>query len=128
MNDYKLKSKKYQGGAKTFLSDWMIAILFVVLFALCCVFSSDFRTSRNIMNILRQASFIAIIAMGEFFVILLGEMDMSISSIIGTVSIFFAGFVVELGIPVFPAMILVTLMSAVIGIINGFLVVYGKMP
>ena len=128
MNDYKLKSKKYQGGAKTFLSDWMIATLFVVLFALCCVFSSDFRTSRNIMNILRQASFIAIIAMGEFFVILLGEVDMSISSIIGTVSIFFAGFVVELGIPVFPAMILVTLMSAVIGIINGFLVVYGKMP
>ena len=128
MNDYKLKSKRYSGGAKAFLNDWMIAILFVVLFALCCIFSSDFRTTNNIMNILRQASFVAIIAMGEFFVILLGEMDMSISSTIGTASIFFAGFVVKMGIPVFPAMILVVLMAVVIGIINGCLVVYGKMP
>ena len=127
-NDYKVKSKKYSGSVKAFFSDWMIAILFVVLFILCCVFSSAFRTTSNIMNILRQASFIAIIAMGEFFVILLGEMDMSISSTIGTVSIFFAGFVVKMGIPVFPAMLLVILMAAVVGAINGVLVVYGKMP
>lgn len=127
-NGYKLKSKKYSGGAKAFFSDWMIAILFVVLFALCCTFSSAFRTRDNIMNILRQASFIAIIAMGEFFVILLGDMDMSISSIIGTVSIFFAGFVVKMGIPVFPAMLMVIAMSAAIGVVNGVLVVYGKMP
>lgn len=128
MNDYKVKSKKYSGGAKAFFSDWMIAILFVALVALCCIFSSSFRTTSNIMNILRQASFIAIIAMGEFFVILLGEMDMSISSTIGTVSIFFAGFVVKMGIPIFPAILMVTAMAAIIGAINGALVVYGKMP
>jgi len=128
MNDYKVKSKKYSGGVKAFFSDWMIAILFVLLFVLCCVFSSSFRTTSNIMNILRQASFVAIIAMGEFFVILIGEMDMSVSSTIGTVSIFFAGFVVKMGVPVFPAMLLVLLMSIAIGIINGLLVVYGKMP
>lgn len=128
MNDYKVKSQKYSGGVKAFFSDWMIAILFIVLFALCCIFSASFRTTGNIMNILRQASFIAIIAMGEFFVILIGEMDMSVSSIIGTVSIFFAGFVVKMGIPLFPAMVLVTLISIVIGILNGCLVVYGKMP
>ena len=113
---------------KAFFSDWMIAILFVVLFALCCLFSSSFRTTANIMNILRQASFIAIIAMGEFFVILLGEMDMSISSTIGTVSIFFAGFAVKNDIPILPAILLVMAMAIVIGIINGLLVVYGKMP
>lgn len=44
------------------------------------------------MNVLRQASFVAIIAMGEFFVILIGEMDMSISSTIGMVSIFLQDF------------------------------------
>lgn len=75
----------------------MIVFLFVVLFALCC-FNANFRTTTNIMNVLRQASFVAIIAMGEFFVILIGEMDMSISSTIGMVSIFFAGFSVKNGI------------------------------
>lgn len=126
--DYKLKSKKYSGGFKSFVDNWMIVILFVVLFALCCIFSPNFRTTTNIMNILRQASFIAIIAMGEFFVILIGEMDMSVSSIIGTVSIFFAGFVVKNGMPIGVAILLVTGMCIVIGIINGVLVVYGKMP
>lgn len=77
---------------------------------------------------LRQASFVAIIAMGEFFVILIGEMDMSISSIIGMVSIFFAGFSVKNGLPLGVAFILVILMSALIGVVNGCLVVYGKMP
>lgn len=126
-NDYTLKSKKYSGGFKSFLSDWMILFLFVVLVGLCCL-KPEFRTSTNIMNILRQASFVAIIAMGEFFVILIGEMDMSVSSIIGMVSIFFAGFSVKSGMPMGAAFVLVLLMSAVIGIINGALVVYGKIP
>ena len=126
-NDYTLKSKKYSGGFKSFLGDWMILFLFVVLLALCCL-KPEFRTTTNIMNILRQASFVAIIAMGEFFVILIGEMDMSISSIIGMVSIFFAGFCVQNNLPMGVAFLLVLLMSIVIGIINGALVVYGKMP
>lgn len=127
MNDYKVKSKRYTKGMKTLLNDWMIAFLFVALFALCCL-NSDFRTTTNIMNVLRQASFVAIIAMGEFFVILIGEMDMSISSTIGMVSIFFAGFTVNMGLPIWLSFLLVILISVVIGIVNGCLVVYGKMP
>ena len=127
MSDYKEKSKKYSGGIKALLSDWMIVFLFIVLFILCC-FNSNFRTYTNIMNVLRQASFVAIIAMGEFFVILIGEMDMSISSIIGMVSIFFAGFVVKNNWPIWLAIIAVLLMAALVGVVNGCLVVYGKMP
>lgn len=127
MDDYKVKSKKYSGGFKAVLSDWMILFLFIALFALCCL-NSNFRTTTNIMNVLRQASFVAIIAMGEFFVILIGEMDMSISSIIGMVSIFFAGFVAKMGMPVWASFLIVVAMSAVVGVVNGALVVYGKMP
>lgn len=127
MNDYKTKAKKYSGGFKSVVNDWMILFLFILLFALCC-FNSNFRTPANIMNVLRQASFVAIIAMGEFFVILIGEMDMSITSTIGMVSIFFAGFVVNMGVPIPIAFLLVIMMSMVIGVINGCLVVYGKMP
>ena len=126
-DDYKLKSKRYSGGVKSFLSETMILILFVALFILCC-FHPRFRDVDNIFNILRQASFIAIIAMGEFFVILVGEMDMSISSIIGMVSIFFAGMVVNTGLPMAVAIPIVLVMSIAVGILNGLLVVYGKIP
>lgn len=127
MNEYKVKAKKYSGGIKPILNDWMIVFLFIGLFAICCL-NSNFRTPSNIMNVLRQASFIAIIAMGEFFVILLGEMDMSITSTIGMVSIFFAGFVANMGLPIWLAFLVVLLMSMGVGVINGCLVVYGKMP
>jgi len=66
--------------------------------------------------------------MGEFFVILIGEMDMSISSTIGMVSILFAGFTVKMGYPIWLSFLIVIGVSAIIGIINGCLVVYGKMP
>ncbi|MFZ4614946.1 MAG: ABC transporter permease [Rectinemataceae bacterium] len=128
MSDIDGKTKRSGGVWKSFLRDWIILILLLVLVLLCSVFLEKFRTTNNIMNILRQASFTAIIAMGEFFAILTGQMDMSVSSVIGMVSIFFAGFVVKLGLPVWVAIVLVLAMAVVIGLINGLLVVYGKMP
>lgn len=115
-------------GLKSFLSEWMILFLFIFLFLISSLSSAKFRTTENIMNILRQASFISIIALGEFFVILIGNMDMSITSIIGMTSIYFAGMVVNAGVPVFWAMLIVILLAIAIGIINGALTVYGKMP
>lgn len=128
MNTFEEKTKRYGGGWRSFIQDWMILFLFVVLVGIFSLTLSTFRTTDNIMNILRQASFTAIIAMGEFFVILIGHMDMSISSIIGMVSIFFAGFVVKAGMSTGLSIVLVIGMATVIGMINGILVVYGKMP
>jgi ribose transport system permease protein rbsC len=128
MNSFEVKSKKYSGGFKSFFKEWMILFLFIFLFVVCCISSPKFRTASNILNILRQASFISIIAMGEFFVILIGQMDMSITSIIGMTSIFFAGFVVRAGMPMWLALLLVFSFAVIIGLINGALTVYGKMP
>jgi ribose transport system permease protein len=127
-DDFKTKAKHYKSGWISFLQDWMILFLFILLFIICFVFDARFRTTNNIMNVLRQASFIAIIALGEFFVILIGQMDMSISSTIGMVSIFFAGFVVKLGMPVWIAVLLVVLISAAVGMINGILAIIGHIP
>ncbi len=128
IRDFETKSNRYSGGWRAFLQDWMILILFVIMVAIFSIASPTFRTTKNLMNVLRQASFIAIVAMGEFFVILTGNMDMSISSIIGMVSIFFAGFAVLMGLPVWLSIIMVILMAIAVGIINGVLVVHGKMP
>jgi ribose transport system permease protein len=128
MDDFKAKTKRRGGGWASLLQDWMILILFIALFIICFLFNSKFRTMNNIMNILRQASFLAIIAMGEFFAILTGQMDMSISATIGMVSIFFAGFVVNLGLPVWFAILIVISLCAVVGFINGVLAINGHIP
>jgi ribose transport system permease protein len=128
MNNIDEKAKRYNGGWKLFVKEWVILILLLALVLICSLCLEKFRTTNNIMNILRQASFTAIIAMGEFFVILTGQMDMSVSSVIGMVSIFFAGFVVKMGIPVWMALAIVLAIAAFVGVINGVLVVYRKMP
>lgn len=128
MRDIEEKTKRYKGGWKLFLRDWIILILLLALVLICSLFLSRFRTTNNIMNILRQASFTSIIALGEFFVILTAEMDMSIAAIVGMTSIFFAGFVVKMGLPIWLAILIVLAFTVIIGIINGVLVVYGKMP
>jgi len=125
--DYIKKSKRYTGGIKSFVSEWMILFLFIALLIACC-FNENFRSSDNIMNILRQASFIAIMACGEFFCILTGQIDMSLPSIIGMASIFFAGFTVKSGMPMVLSGVIVLVFAIVLGIINGALVVYGKIP
>jgi len=122
------KNNRFRGGFKSFFHEWMILFLFIILFAICSISSAKFRTADNIMNILRQASFISIIALGEFFVILIANMDMSITSIIGMTSIFFAGMVVNGGVPMVWALIIVFVLAILVGIINGALTVYGHMP
>ncbi|MDD2562548.1 MAG: ABC transporter permease [Eubacteriales bacterium] len=128
MSDYSIKSRRYRAGFKSFFLEWMILFLFVALVTISALLNEQFRSTSNIMNILRQAAFLSIIAMGEFFVILVGHMDMSITSTIGMTSIFLAGFVVYDGIPLGLALVLVLGMSAMVGLINGTLVVFGKMP
>lgn len=129
MNDtFRLKSKRYSGGAGAFIREWMILFLFIVLFALCSLFVRNFFTTDNIMNVLRQVSFLAIVALGEFFVILIGQMDMSIGSIIGMVSCFFAGFITNSGIPLGVSLMIVFAFAIVVGIINGLMSIVGKIP
>jgi ribose transport system permease protein len=55
-------------------------------------------------------------------------MDMSVSSVIGMISIFFAGFVVKMGLPMWLAILMVLAIAVIVGIVNGVLVVYGKIP
>ena len=114
MSDYSIKSRRYRAGFKSFFLEWMILFLFVALVTISALLNEQFRSTSNIMNILRQAAFLSIIAMGEFFVILVGHMDMSITSTIGMTSIFLAGFVVNDGIPLGLALVLVLGMSAMV--------------
>lgn len=122
------KSRRYRGGIRAFVNEWMIFFLFIAMFSICSIFIGNFFTADNLTNILRQISFLAIISLGEFFVILTGEMDMSIGSIIGLVSVFLAGFVSKSGMNIWLALLLVFLFAIGFGIINGALTVYGKMP
>ena len=63
-----------------FLFDHMIEMLLVVLIVVLAFANKAFLTSGNIFNVLRSSAFKGVIAYGMCFVIIAGEIDLSVGS------------------------------------------------
>lgn len=122
------KSRRYSGGLQGFMNEWMILVLFGALFVICALTIDRFLELGNLMNIARQVSFLTIVALGQFFVILIGHMDLSIGSSIGLTSVLLAGLVANSGWPVWLAILAVFAVAITIGLVNGMLAIYGRVP
>ena len=79
------------------------------------------------MNIINQASINAVVAIGASLVILTGGIDLSVGSVVGFVGIFLALRLQE-GMPIPVAIILCLVLGAAVGLFNGILISYGKVP
>lgn len=102
--------------------------LILILVALLAVFSflsPYFFTSKNLLNITRQVSITLIVAIGMTFVILTGEIDLSVGSAAALVGVTTA-VVLKASGQLELAMIAGLVMGAGIGIVNGLLTVYGR--
>lgn len=95
----------------------------IALIILCTVFTfanSRFLSLANFMNIFQQVAVVAIAAFGMTWVILLGEIDLSVGSIIAV-----AGMVGAQSLALgtgFPAAVLITVVAgAILGAANGLL-------
>ncbi|GAB1583978.1 ABC transporter permease [Phyllobacterium phragmitis] len=97
-----------------------ILLSLVVLCVIFSVVNPRFMSVANFLNILQQVAVIAIAAFGMTWVILLGEIDLSIGSIIAVAGMVGAQcFAFGLGFA--PAILLTLLTGAVLGLINGTL-------
>jgi ribose transport system permease protein len=104
--------------------------IFLSLVVLCIVFSlanPRFMSVANMMNILQQVAVVAIAAFGMTWVILLGEIDLSIGSIIAVAGMVGAQ-IIGLGWGFFPALGLTLLAGAVMGLLNGVLIAKLLLP
>ncbi len=97
--------------------------IFLSLIILCAIFSvmnPRFMSVANFMNVLQQVAVIAIAAFGMTWVILLGEIDLSIGSIIAVAGMVGAQcFAYGMGFA--PALVLTLVAGALMGLINGVL-------
>lgn len=113
------------------LSEWVIYIgmigIIVAFTVLCSINGKDFLTFSNVMNIINQASINAVIAIGASIVILTGGIDLSVGAVVGFVGIFLGMNLMD-GMPVGIAILLCVICGAVVGLANGLLVSYGKVP
>jgi ribose transport system permease protein len=111
---------------------WVTSIMngpIIGLIVMCVVLtftSPYFLTTRNINNILVQSSDIGILAAGQALVILIGGIDLSVAAIM-TVTMMFSAWLYEMqGVPFPIALIAGLMLGALIGLVNGLLISYGK--
>ena len=106
---------------------WVPIILAVLVLSVVMSFVTDnFATLGNFGNILEQASVTGIMAVGMTFIILTGGIDISVGGILFiTGSIFVEG--VKAGYNVLLVGILVVILAAALGALNGYLIVKTKM-
>ncbi|KEP70114.1 sugar ABC transporter permease [Thioclava sp. BHET1] len=82
----------------------------------------------NITNLFLQNSYIIIMALGMLIVIVSGNIDLSVGSVMGFVGAFAAVMVVHWGMPVWITFIAALVMGGLIGAAQGYWVAYWKIP
>lgn len=99
----------------------------LMLFLFFTLANRNFISMMNILNILKQATPIIIIAIGQTFVLITAGIDLSIGSVIACSGVV-AAICMRDGMPVWISMIAGLLFGVLVGVINGSLIVYGKLP
>lgn len=99
-----------------------ILLLLIVVLSIASPFFLSWRNCRNILN---QSAIYMVLSVGMTFVICMGEIDLSVGSVIG-----FSGMVMGMlcmaGVPSLAAALLGLVVATLIGAVNGALVTYGK--
>jgi ribose transport system permease protein len=104
----------------------LAAMLIVV--ALVALTTPSFRDFGNLNNLVLQVSIIAIVAVGSTIVIFSGGIDLSPGSAIALMTVIFATAVKFWGMPFFLAMLMVVVTGLLLGLLNGVLTAYLRIP
>ena len=114
---------------KLFTKEWLIEqkslIALVFLIVVVSFLNPNFFTVDNILNILRQTSVNAIIAVGMTLVILTAGIDLSVGSVLALCGAF-AATMIGMEIPVIIAVPTALLAGAALGAISGVIIAKGK--
>ena len=88
----------------------------------------SFITPRNVSNLLRQMSITGMLACGMVFVIIAGEIDLSVGALLGLLGGLAAILDVGFGWPIWYTLPTVLLIGTAAGLFNGWLSTYGGIP
>ena len=107
-----------------FLSENKSLVGLIVLIVAVSIASPDFLDIGNLLNVLRQTSINAVIAMGMTFVILTAGIDLSVGAILALCGAFAASLIAS-GSGLLIAMPIVLLAGLALGAVSGLIITYG---
>jgi len=109
------------------LRKWSLVIVILVLCILFRVMQPIFLSGENVINIVRQAAILGVLAFGLSFVIISGEMDLSFS-MVASLSAISVLYLEILGVNTVLSWIIALVIGLLCGLVNAFIVVKLCLP
>lgn len=106
----------------------MYFFLVIIMIAFQIMTDGVLLRPLNITNIILQNSYILILAIGMLILIILGDIDLSVGSIVAFIGALSAIFTIRMGMSTPVTIILCLLIGAAIGAFQGFWIAFVKVP
>ena len=103
-------------------------VFFIIFIVLGLLNHSKYQTMTGIMSFLRTASPLAVLAIGEMFVLALGGFDLSVGAIVTFVVLVSSKLLANDPANAFPAILIMLGFGVLIGLVNGLVVSYLRVP
>jgi D-xylose transport system permease protein len=110
------------------LGSLRVLIVLAIVWIIFAIANSNFLTATNLTNLALQIAAVGTISIGVVFVLLLGEIDLSVGAVSGLTSAIMAVLSVKHGWNPYLAMLAALLAGAAIGLLQGSLVTWLTIP
>ena len=126
----KLSIKDGKSKNTLWVGKYATLITFIIVFIFFAIATEEnrFIDSSNLLNVLRQISILAIVALGMTIAMSAGELDMSTGTVVGLTCTMAMGLIVNQGFGVGLSIVLVLLVGLTIGAINATVTIFLKIP
>ena len=109
------------------LGKFVIIIMILLLGAVFTFIEPEFISPTNLKNIIRQAAVMIVLASGSTYIMISGNIDVSVGSVACLTSIV-ACFLMRAGMPMLYALLIAVMLGAILGAISGIIVAKFDIP
>lgn len=122
------KKDTLETGWTRFLKEHGSIIFFAVLFLAASLFVNNFFTVRNVFTVIKQAAVPLVACMGLMLILTTGGIDLSLGYTLGLCSVLLGMMTKRYGFPAWTAIPLTLCVGAAVGLLNGSIVQFLKVP
>lgn len=107
---------------KNVRQELVLVVVILMLGVVFSILSNSFLSANNIIGILRKSTELMLLTFGMAGAIIAGGTDLSIGALCSLDTVLIAFFHVNVGLPVFLALVVACILSLLIGVINGVVI------
>ena len=116
------QSKSFAGTARRLVGELGLLLVIVIFMVVMSILSPVFLSIANLRNLVIQSTILAVLALGETYVIIARGIDLSVGSVMAVSSALGLGVIVYNGFPVVGGIAVSILVGIAFGLFNGWAV------